>query len=1132
MVTVQPDPTLHTRYVMKQKLDEGGMGIVYLATDRLTGKDVALKQVKFDQVGASSSNSTLSDSLDAKNALAQEFRSIASIRHPNVISVLDYGFLLDGSPFFTMDYLEDFSDFVKGGVTKPVPEKIDLLIELLSTLEYLHRRGLLHRDIKPGNVALYQDHIKLLDFGLSVDAETIQSDEDNMKIVGTIAYMAPEVLQGYKPSPASDLYAVGIMAYELFVGEHPFNLTNMNMLIFDVISTMPDLSKIDTIKLTDGPLEPKPDTDNDEELHTTMEATVAMLRPDAVIEEQPPPTSTKKGSQLRNVLQRLLIKDVNDRYNNAIDVVRELNFLMERSQIRQSDTVRESYLRSAKFVGREAELSILQDALEETAMNHGSAWLIGGEAGVGKTRLIDELRVFALIKGYTVVSGHAVADNNIPYQLWRDPVRRMLLNTYISDVDASVLKDLVPDVERLLERDIDDPEPLDGEKHKERLQSSILSLFQDTRSPILLILEDIQWSPNSIDTLNRLSSIISDKRIMVIATFRQDEDAKLAEQLPDYNLMELKRLTREEIQTLSESIIGATDGLNKIINTLYRETDGNVYFLIEILRELAVRSGSLHTIDSARLTSDFSSEGVHKILKRRLNKITLAGLRLLKIMALEGRDIDLDVIKAIDLNFNLDHWFVTCSDLSILDTSEDGEWRFVHDAMRRTVLSVIDDSERVDLYATLADAIETVHGEQKEYAQILASHWREAGNTEKELQFARLAADYALHIGNLSEARDLYDRVLELLPSDDTDTGTTQTRADVEISLSKTLYYLGEYDRARDVIEQTVSYLREMGTSRQLADALIEHAEVLKRQGDLAGSESLVAEALGIATVLDYRKTMVYAYDRLSDLSNEQGNYEQAVSFANEGLTLAEDIDDRMAQGSLQNNLGMIAFSQGQTDEAREHFTKAKEVYVDSGQTRNVAVLDMNLGAVMGQGGDLDTSLTYFESALETFRVIGEKRMLSRMYSNLGFVASLKGDLESSINYYEDGLGIARSIGVPVEIALVLCNLGDANEQLGDTAEARKNFIEAIEITHDSSATQATLLALSHMVSLIEEPSEALTVIGHILENPASNQETNDRATITLEDIKADQPDIDTEAGLAVGREMSLDEVVQLVLGK
>ncbi len=1130
MIGTQPNSTLHDRYIMKEKLDEGGMGVVYLATDRLTGKDVALKQVKIDPFTTISEASTISDSMDSKNALAQEFRAIASIRHPNIISVLDYGFLTDGSPFFTMDYMEEFSDFVAGGVTKPVIEKINLVVELLNTLEYLHRRGLLHRDIKPGNVALYRDHVKLLDFGLSIDADAIATDEDNMKIVGTIAYIAPEVLQGRKPTPSSDLYAVGIMAYELLIGRHPFDLSNMNMLIMDVISTMPDLSLIDTIELTDQPITPSENTPTEELTTTALEDTVAM--PPVVDDVSPPQPSsagTVKGSQLRQVMHRMLIKDVDDRYQNAVDIVQELNIILDRNDTQLSDGARDSYLRSAKFVGREKEMGILQDALEETAMRHGSAWLIAGEAGVGKTRLIDELRVYALIKGYTVVSGHAVADNKVPYQLWRDPMRRLLLASNISDVDASILKDLVSDIERLLERSVDDPAPLDGEKHKERLQSSILSVFQDIRSPVLLVLEDIQWSPNSIDTLNRLSSIITDKRIMVIATFRQDEDDQLPEQIPDFNLMSLNRLTREEIYSLSESIIGEQDGLETIIDTLYRETDGNVYFIIEIIRELAVRSGSIHKISASSLGTDVSSEGVLTILKRRLTRVTDAGLRLLKVLALEGREIDLDVVNEIQFDFDLDQWLVSCSNLSILNTAEDGDWQFVHDAMRRTVLNAVTEDERSDLYETLATAMETIYGDQKEYAEVLAGHWGNAGNTDKELQFARLAGDYALHIGNLTEARDLYDRVLELLPQS-SDDDQIRDHANISISLSRTLYYLGEYDRASETASQTVDTLSEIDDSRQLADALIQHAEVLKRQGELQESEGLVREALTIATDLDYQKTMVYAFDRLSDLSNEQGNYEQARDFANQGLSLAEQINDSMAQGSLQNNLGMIAFSQGETQTAQEHFSRAKAIYADSGQTRNVAVLDMNLGAVMGQGGDLDTSLTYFASALETFRLIGEKRMLSRMYSNLGFVASLKGDLQSSIAYYQDGLKIARSIGIPVEIALVLCNLGEANEQLGMLNDARQNYLEAIQISHDSSATQATLLALSHMVSLIESTSDALSVIGHIIENPASNQEATTRANQTLDKIKESQPDLDYEAGLTIGKDMSLEEIVKLIL--
>lgn len=1136
MVNVQPENVISNRYILKDKIAEGGMGVVYMAMDRLTGDTVALKQVKLplDSYGDSVAT-TLSDSFDEKNSLAQEFRAIASIRHPNIISVLDYGFLSDGSPFFTMDYLDNFQDFFRGGVKLTTVEKVELLIELLHTLEYLHRRGLLHRDIKPGNVAIYKDSVKLLDFGLSVDAEAVQTDNSGDEIVGTLAYMAPEVLQGEKATASSDLYAVGVMAYELFVGSHPFDMSNISTLIMHVISTEPDFSSFDTIQIDYSSSNLDTVKIRADEATTEIDPTLIFEDEDLDTIEKPTTVTSDTvlgDNPLRAIIQQLLAKSSDTRYTNAIDAVHDLNTALDRTEIQQSDRVRESYLQSARFVGRDTEISILQDALEETARGNGTAWLMRGEHGVGKSRLVDELRVYALIKGYRTVRGHSVADNNIPYQLWREPVLRMLLNTHISDIDASVLKEIVDDddIERLLDKTLEDPEPLDGDEHRERLQAAILSLFQNIRAPLLLILEDIQWSPDSIDTLNRLASIIQDKRIIVIATYRHDEGVQLAEQMPDFNVLQLNRLGRDEVKVLGESIVGSSDNFDQIIDALYEETDGNVYFMIEILRELSMQSGSLDTIDVEQLQSDISNDGIKQILLGRLKRLSDNARRLLKIMALAGKDIDLEIIEKIDTDVDLDAWFVTCSNLSILDTSEDGDWRFVHDAMRRTVIDAIDEAENKALHHAVAEAVEAVYSDQVEYANILASHWRYAENLDKEQHYARLAADYALHIGNSQDARELYERLLEIMPTESDDKVVLSARADVEIGLCKTLYYLGEYDSALNIIVDTVARLRAGDASKQLVDGLLAYAEVLKRQGNLPQSETLVAEALVIATTLDYKKSMTYALDRLSDLRYEQGDYEQASKYSNDGLALAIETDDKNAQGSLFNNLGLIAFSQGNTEDAGINFNKAHEIYTESGQVRATAVLDMNLGSVSGQAGDLDTCLSYFERALNTFKSIGEKRLLSRIYSNLGFVASLKDDHLSSINYYNDGLKIAREIGSPVEISLILCNLGDARRNLGDVAQARVNFIEAVRITYEATATQAALSSLSRYLTVIDDPNDTLVFIGHILNNSASNQETLEKTNAVLEQLKADKPALDTEARLAQGQALSLDEVVQKAL--
>ncbi|HRF96043.1 MAG TPA: serine/threonine-protein kinase, partial [Aggregatilineales bacterium] len=222
------------RYIIEAQLGEGAMGAVYRAKDRLTGELVALKKVNLTpQQIAFASRPTTNNSDELRLALAREFQTLASLRHPHIISVLDYGFDNDQHPFFTMSLLNNPITITDYGKDQPIAHRATLLIQILQSLTYLHRRGILHRDLKPANVMIDNGSVKVLDFGLSASVEQVQG------IAGTLTYIAPEVLRGQMISPVSDLYAVGVIAYELFVGHYPFDTRNPTRLIAHIINTAP-----------------------------------------------------------------------------------------------------------------------------------------------------------------------------------------------------------------------------------------------------------------------------------------------------------------------------------------------------------------------------------------------------------------------------------------------------------------------------------------------------------------------------------------------------------------------------------------------------------------------------------------------------------------------------------------------------------------------------------------------------------------------------------------------------------------------------------------------------------------------------------------------------------------------------
>ena len=188
-----------------------------------------------------------STQFDPRFSLAQEFQSLASLHHPHIIGVLDYGFDMDRRPYFTMDLLDKGQTILEAGQDQPLLSQVGLLIQTLQALAYIHRRGIVHRDLKPGNIlAIPHDsanniiyaagQVKVLDFGLSVE----QAQAKGM--VGTLAYMAPEVLTGSPYGPAADLYAIGVLASQLFSGQHPFGEVSTGNIIDRILNSPPDLS--------------------------------------------------------------------------------------------------------------------------------------------------------------------------------------------------------------------------------------------------------------------------------------------------------------------------------------------------------------------------------------------------------------------------------------------------------------------------------------------------------------------------------------------------------------------------------------------------------------------------------------------------------------------------------------------------------------------------------------------------------------------------------------------------------------------------------------------------------------------------------------------------------------------------
>lgn len=204
------------RYLVRERLADGGMATVYRATDRRLGRDVALKIMNPSFIGESGAG-------DFAGRFRREARAAARLTHPGMVRVYDQG--TDGDTnYLTMEYVSgpNLREYLARTGTLSVGESLSIVDRILDALGAAHRQGLVHRDIKPENVLMDDDGLpKLADFGLARAATEVTSTATGT-ILGTVAYLAPEVIRQATGDSRADVYAVGVLLFEMVTGRQPF----------------------------------------------------------------------------------------------------------------------------------------------------------------------------------------------------------------------------------------------------------------------------------------------------------------------------------------------------------------------------------------------------------------------------------------------------------------------------------------------------------------------------------------------------------------------------------------------------------------------------------------------------------------------------------------------------------------------------------------------------------------------------------------------------------------------------------------------------------------------------------------------------------------------------------------------
>ncbi|MGF1507855.1 MAG: tetratricopeptide repeat protein, partial [Anaerolineae bacterium] len=818
----------------------------------------------------------------------------------------------------------------------------------------------------------------------------------------------------------------------------------------------------------------------------------------------------------------LLSKNPAERYPNAYAALRALCQATDYPIPPQSTQVRESFLQASTFVGREAELNQLVGTLDQ--LNRGAAlFLVGGESGVGKSRLLEELRIRALVRRVTVLRGQAVEEGAKPFQAWRGIVRPLLLMAQVSDMQASILKDLAPDVADLLGRPIPDAPELTGRAYQDRLVLTIVDLLRAVPHPVVLLLEDIHWGEDNLVPLRQIVQVRDQlPQLMIVATYRDDEAPALPDALPAVTHLTLERLDLTATRELGAAMLGDAGTRDEVVQLLHTQSEGNLFFLLETVRALAEQSPNLHTIGQTPLPSAVLTGRMQELTRRRLNKVDARFSDLQRLAAVIGREIKADLLASCYDAAAVEAWLANASDYGVVEVVEN-TWRFAHDKLRETILTDIPAGDKPALHRTAAQAIEAVFPGDDNYNEALLHHWRAAGDIAKELHYLNAVAHYMTQISNRFDAAEaLLTDVLNRLPMSD------PRRAAPLNLLAILCSKRGQYQQATRYAEEARIIAQRTGKPEDVARALQSLGIAATHQGDYERGTAIYQQCLVMFRELGMQRHLGLIFNNLGVIATYQGDYAQAAELFGQGVAIFRQIDDQRNLSMGLNNLGNIATFQGDYARAVDLHQQSLTIREQLGTLHGISNNLISLGIVAKTQKDYARAAELFERSLAIARRIGDQTVISYNLNNLGDVARNQGDYERASDLYQQSLAMKRERGDQLGMSYSLNGLGQVALKQRHVHDAVDCFTQALSITMAINTIPRALIAilgLAEVFMVQGQPHRAGELVGLARAHPKADNDVQEVLADLLLRLEAALPSAQVKAALEHGAQLNLDTV-------
>ncbi len=1113
-----PGEILDGKYRVERLLGVGGMGAVYVAERMALQDKVAIKSI------LSSQNTEVN-----RARFLREARAAASVRHPNVVKIFDFGQPRGRPPYMVMEHLvgPTLGAVIRDYAPLPLARALWVFSGICAAVEAGHRRGVIHRDLKPGNVILSRsddgrETVKVLDFGLArilMESE-VSALTSPGTMLGTCSYMSPELIESNLVSAASDIYALGVLLYEMTTGRSPFRAEHNAATIWKITSgeyerpadLVPDLPQ-EVCAGIEASLsrEPGDRPSSPEELAARVGAPLAASASEneyvvtpVVSLARPPSSSTAPETSSADLPQ--------EEANPSIQVPGPL----VASEVTTSDVgvnldggertlppvSTEGPAFGEVFVGRAPQLDTLRREYRMALDGRGRVTVIQGDAGVGKSRLLDAFGDWSRGQGATMLRGRFFSyegDQPPPYEtfLWMLTAPSAEFSGRATSGSRSG-----PHSDTDLTQD------------KWRAFSSLTEGFVERGRgrPLVLTIDDLQWGTAlDLEFLAYLPRAI-ESPVMIVGTTRtgsgqqDDELAAWLGRLGGQRTLATLRLGGFGIGEVRAWFQACFPGIRmrpQDLRRLLHATSGNPYYLTEVVGQLVQtrriqRNAQGHSC--APLDEVALPETVHSVVEAKLAGLDDELRAVLQMACVIGEEFRFEVLQtALGAEEDpLEAQLERAAKRHLL--SEDchlpgSDFRFETATLRSVLYDGLSRRRRRRLHRKVVDALLSLHGEDgaDRIARVLCYHYDAIEDHEGTLRWglraaAQTLADYDhdhaelslrralqaaetlatagqpaphdsaieldrltgllyVRIGRLEEADAVLQRALEAAELGPGDEATSaRQRLDIMLILCGCQLGRGLLEVSVDLGEMALELAQELGDRPRELDARLRTARAAAAHGQLDGAALMVEPILEAADTPELAVLKALAMAELASVHAKQGAFDRAHTLAHEALQIAQKADDRQAEYRATSALAQLHLEGGDLATAIQHLEVSLEMARSLSLRRREGIELQNLATCRFFMNATEEAEARAREALAIFLEIKDLASEGDARVNLGRILRASDNSDEAIKILDAGRELCATTGRRVCEGLALLELGVARTLRGDLQSAAETLQRASEV--------------------------------------------------------------------------------------